>query len=82
MHASADNQLRQGTSPPQGHMLIKWQSRDNIKQVHPSTDLVLLTPHTHRSNTEAPAAKDAEYLQHRQSKLRCVKYGLDLTDLV
>ena len=43
---------------------------------------MLLTPHTHRSNMEAPAAKGAEYLKHRQFKLRCVKYGLDLTDLV
>lgn len=58
------------------------QSRDNIRQAHPSTDLMLLTPHTHRSNMEAPAAKGAEYLKDRQFKLRCVKYGLDLTDLV
>ena len=43
---------------------------------------MLLTPHTHRSNMEAPAAKGAEYLKDRQFKLRCVKYGLDLTDLV
>ena len=83
MHAFADNKLREGHHSPQGHNANTMaQSRDNIKQAHPSTDLMLVAPHTHRSNMEAPAASGAEYLKHGQFKLRYVKHGLDLTDLV